>query len=387
MRFLAIYALADVGGVIAYLPLLTILLPLRVQAVAGDARLGLLTAAVTAGALAASTSNVLFGWLSDRAMLRGCGRRRGVAGGLVLMTFGCALPALATTPTELIGAVAGFQVGVNALLAPLLAIMADEIPDQQKGFAGGLLALGIPVASAWSVAIVGAGACGTAVQFALVPLASVGCVMPLLTTRAVAISSGAAVAESVGGRRDLALVWAARLLVQVAGNVLSLYALYYFESVAAAAPPTALAGQVGHVLTLAYLVALPLAIAAGRLSDRTGQRKTYLLGAAGVTALGLALMILATDVRGAALAFGVYAVGAATFLALHSGFAMQLLPSPERRGRDLGLLNLSNTLPALAGPLLAWRLATPHDFDALLGVLALLTLAGGLLILPAKGRQ
>ena len=75
------------------------------------------------------------------------------------------------------------------------------------------------------------------------------------------------------------------------------------------------------------------------------------------------------------------------FLALHAAFAMQLLPTPAHRGRDLGLLNLTNTLPALLGPLLAWMLATPRDFSAVLLVLAALTLAGGLAMLGVRSRR
>ena len=71
----------------------------------------------------------------------------------------------------------------------------------------------------------------------------------------------------------------------------------------------------------------------------------------------------------------------------NAAFAMQLLPTPAHRGRDLGLLNLTNTLPALLGPLLAWMLATPRDFSAVLLVLAALTLAGGLAMLGVRSRR
>jgi MFS-type transporter involved in bile tolerance (Atg22 family) len=64
-----------------------------------------------------------------------------------------------------------------------------------------------------------------------------------------------------------------------------------------------------------------------------------------------------------------------------------LLPNPRRRGRDLGLLNLANTLPSLLGPLLTWWLATPTDFDAVLIVLAVLTIGGGLAMLAVRGRR
>ena len=92
----------------------------------------------------------------------------------------------------------------------------------------------------------------------------------------------------------------------------------------------------------------------------------------------------ATDFAAAALCFGLFSVGSAVFLALHSAFATQLLPNPHHRGRDLGVLNLTNTLPALLGPLLAWTLATPDDFDAVMLVLAALAICGGLLILAIR---
>lgn len=369
---------------------------MRVEAVAGEARLGLLTATVIAGALAASVSNIAFGWLSDRAVARGGGRRRWVAAGLAGVALGCMAVALAASPVALVLAVVAFQTGVNALLAPLLAIMADEIPDAQKGLAGGLLALGAPVAAAVSTAIIGLGLFGPAGRFALVPLASALCVLPLLAMRRPAAGDPSPLpfppplpgpTTAPIRPRGLALAWIARLLVQVAGNVVSLYLLYYVESIVPGRPADELAARIGHLLTIAYLLALPVAVVAGRLSDRTGRHRRFLLAAAGVTAAGLAGMGLARDWTGGAVAFAVYAVGSAVFLALHTGFAVRLLPDPRHRGRDLGVLNLTNTLPALAGPLLAWLLATPRDFTALMLTLAALTLAGGLLTLAAQGRR
>jgi hypothetical protein len=41
----------------------------------------------------------------------------------------------------------------------------------------------------------------------------------------------------------------------------------------------------------------------------------------------------------------------------------------------------------LLGPTLTWALATPTNFDAVMLVLAALTLCGGLIILAARGRR
>ena len=73
-RFLVLYALAVCGGSIAYVPFLTILLPLQAQARVGAGALDLLARIAFAGALAASLGNIAAGWLSDRY-----GSRRGWA--------------------------------------------------------------------------------------------------------------------------------------------------------------------------------------------------------------------------------------------------------------------------------------------------------------------
>lgn len=361
-RFLLAFALAYVGGVTAYLPLLSLLLPMRIGAVAGESRLGVMTVSVVAGALAASLSNIAFGTLSDRSLARGGGRRRFLAGGMVATGAAYAGIAAANSPISIVVAVATFQVAVNALLAPLLAIMAEEVPDAQKGVAGGSLALGAPAAAGFAVLLVGAEGLGDMARLAIVPLVSAACVAPLLLVRLPPAATVSVAVRAETSRWNLIVAWTARLLVQIAGTVLAAYLLYYFESIVPAMPLAELGRRVASLLLIAALLPLPVALLAGRLSDRTEQRKPTLVVAACVAAAGLIGMALAHDWDGGAIGFGLYTIGSSVFLALHSAFAMQLLPHPQHRGRDLGLLNLSNTLPALVGPLLAWALATPRSF-------------------------
>ncbi len=370
--FLLLFALANAGGVIGYLPLLSILLPARIGTIAGDARLDLFTVTVIAGAAAASLSNIAFGWLSDRSG----GRRRWVALGLALTAASYVAVALATTPLAIVLAIMAFQIAINALLAPFLAIMADEIPDSQKGVAGGLLAFAAPVASALGALLVLSPFTDTT-RYLLIPAAVALCVVPMLRTKP-RLLAAQTVAQTRSSPRDLAIAWGSRLLIQISGAVLSLYCFYYFQSVGAHPD---LDARVAQVLTVAYTLALPIAVLSGRLSDRIGRRKPFLLGAAFAAALGLAGMAATRDFGFAALCFGLFQIGSAVFLALHSAFATQLLPNPQHRGRYLGLLNLTNTLPSLLGPLLAWTLATPQDFGAVMLALAALAICGGLLIL------
>ena len=381
-------ALAYAGAVIGYLPLLTLLLPIKVDRVAGVDRLTVLTATVIAGAIAASIANIAFGWLSDRAVAQGRGRRSGLAYGVVATVAAYALLALATTPALLVGTIILFQVALNAVIAPLMAIIAEEVPDERKGVAGGLLALANPVAAALSAALVAVTALDERARLAIIALAITLFTVPLLVTRSAGVIRAEPVAAIRAGlRRDLVIAWTARLLVQVAGSALFVYLLYYLRSVAPSVSASALAERMGGVMIVAYSVPLPIAVLIGRLADRTGRTKPFLAAAAMVAAAGLVGMVLATSFTAGATAFCVYSGGTSVFLALHASFAMQLLPSARHKGRDLGIVNLTNTLPGLLGPVLTWTLATPRDFDAVLVVLAVLTLGGGVLILGARGRR
>jgi len=388
VSFLLVYALAHAGGTMGYLPLLSMLLPIKIEAVAGDARIGVFTATVVCGAIAASLSGILFGWLSDRSVAAGRGRRRWVAGGMAATAISYALIAAATTPDAIIMATILFQVALNAVLGPLAAIMADEVPDAQKGLTGGLLALANPAASAVLAIVVGLHRFGEGAQFAMVVSAFAACVTPLLLYRSPPVAVEPATGKpDRSPRRDLAMAWAARLFVQIAGAVLSLYLLYYFESITPGVERRDLALGVGHLLTISFIVPLPVAVLAGRLSDRLDRRKPVLVAAAMVAAVGLFGMASARDWATGAAAFGLYAIGSGVFLPLHAAFAMQLLPDPDHRGRDLGLINLTNTLPSFLGPLLTWALATPRDFSTLMLALVGLTLCGGFSVLGVRGRR
>lgn len=388
-RFLLLFALANAGGTIGYLPLFTVFLPIKVEAIAGAGRLNLFTLVAAIGTVAAIAANIGFGWLSDRSLARGKGRRGWLLLGTPGLALAYALFARAKSPAEVTLAVVAVQCAANAVLAPLLALMADEIPDAQKGFTGGLLALANPIGAATAWALVQLPGATETLRLGLLSLGIALLVAPLAFSAARRLPPQPAPLPRVQARRNLAAAWVARLLLQSAGNGLTLYLYYYFADLPPRQTAAAAADFVGRTLVLAYLLPLPCTLLLGRLSDRIGRRKPFLLASAAVTAGGLLVMGLA-DTRTIAVAgFLIYGVGAQLFMALHGAFWMQELPSERHRGRDLGILNLTNTLPALVGTAIAWVAATPGSFAPLLFLLSGLTLAGGLVMLavrePAQG--
>lgn len=135
-RFLLLYALAWAGAAIAYVPFLSILLPVRVAGLAGAADVSWLAYIAFAGAIAASAGHIAFGYLSDVT-----GNRRGwIWAGLILS---CTLLFAVTRARDLntlIVLIIGWQLALNMMLAPLAALAGDYVPDRQKGLLGGLMA-------------------------------------------------------------------------------------------------------------------------------------------------------------------------------------------------------------------------------------------------------
>jgi len=379
-------ALGYAGCVVAYLPLLTLLLPLRVEQIAGEARVGVLAAALIAGAVTASIGGILFGWLSDLSLERGAGRRYWITAGLAATIASYAGIAVARTPLMLILGVMALQVALNLMLAPLVALLAEESPDRQNGLMSGLLAGAQPLGAAIGLLLVQWTAPALGFRLALIAMVVSLCVAPLLATSARPVARVVEQAAPAASA-DLAIAWISRLMVQVAGNVLFGYLLFFMEQFVAPGTRSAAAGQVGALIFLANIVPLPLAVLLGRWSDRTGRRKPFLLAAVALDVGGLLLMACAENWTAAAIGFGLYSIGWIVFLTLQIGFVMQLLPNPRRRGRDLGLINLANTAPVLIGPALAWWLATPRSFSNLFLALAGVSLLGGVAMLGVKGRK
>lgn len=389
-RYLALLTLAYGAGVISYVPLLTLLLPMKVEAVAGLDKVAVLSLATLAGAAVAGPANILAGHLSDVSVRRGAGRRRWVIAGLVAVLASYALLLGCRTPASVVLGVVLFQVAVNLMLAPLMALVADEAPDEQKGLVGGLFGAVYPLGSVAGVLVTAWPEMTETVRMAIVGgLVIVGLTPFLALTRAPAVlnlTAPSPVQRAVGAR-NLTLVWLARLLVQVAGAILFCFSLFYFETVrGAASEPKLLAASVAWLSGAAAVVTVPVAVVVGRWSDLAGTRKPFLAASAGLVTVGLLVMAMLPEWSPASVGFILFACGSAVFLSLQSTYAMQLLPSGEHRGRDLGVLNLTNTIPSMVAAVLAYAVARVGDFSALLLLLAVFTAAGGGLMLLVRDR-
>ena len=380
-RFILLYALAWAGGSIAYTPFLSILLPVRVAQLAGPgADVTWLAYLAFTGAIAASLGNILFGYLSDLTRFR----RGWVMLGLALSGLSLVLSGRAQTLPELIAVVAAWQLSLNMMLAPLAAWAGDRVPDTHKGLLGGLLAFAPGLGALSGALVVMPGLAGPATRLVLVALLVALCVVPLLVfdpARSAPAAAQGPTAAPVSRRALLARMWLARLAVQIAEATMFAYLYFWLRTLDPAMNDSATA----RIFSVVLILSAPSALLAGRWIDRTGRPMPPLVLCAALSACGLLAMAAAGTLAVAIAGYAVFGLASGVFLALHSAQTLRFLPRPERRGRDLGLFNLTNTVPSLIMPWLALLMVPLFGYAGLFLLLAVL--AGGAAVLLTVTRQ
>ena len=376
-RYLVLYALAAAGGSAAYAPLLTLFLPVYATDVWGGEGIVVLSYAAFVGAIAASLGNIAFGWASDVTGTR----RPWIVAGLILSSVLLTLLFRIESVPLFLAAIAAWQVALNMMLGPLFAWAGDCVPDEQKGTLGGLLAvapatgaltgvlLTVPdLASPQMRLILNAGL----VAVMVLPVVVFG--RPRAMPQLMASSAEDEARQPIvagdpaypADRAPVARMWMVRLLIQIAEAALFAFLLLWFRTLDASVTDN----RVAQLFTVVLFTCVPLALIVGRWSDSTRRPRLPLTITAAGAAIGLAMLTFAQDITAGIAGYVVFAIMAGVFLSLHASQTLRVLPRPATRGRDLGIFNLTNTVPSLIMPWLVLALIPMFGFQALFALLA-----------------
>lgn len=389
---LFLYALAYTGAFISFIPFFGIFLPLKVEAIAYEDRLRLLSQITILGAITASIANILFGMISDDMRARRGSRRPMIAAGALCIALAYGLIAEARSPAALIASVLLLQAAINMMFGPLVAVMADEVPDRRKGTVAGLLAVAHPTAALVGSLLLAPALAVEGLQFAAFALISLGTILPfcLLFRETSSGSLPDVLHRPKPPMRDLALAWAARLAVQIAGTAVATYIFVHLRTIVPSLSPVEAGPNtsraIATLMAASTIVAIPVALLTGWVSDRWNSRRPLIaLAAAGMSA-GLCGLMGPASWLAAGFSHMLFLSSYSAFIALHSAFAMEILPSPRHRGRDLGILNLTNTLPSLVVPTALLTVPGTQLAPIFLALAATTTAAGILVLCMASGR-
>ncbi len=372
-RFLVLYALAAAGGSAAYVPFLTLLLPVRVTDLWGPQGIAVLSYAAFVGAVAASLANIAFGWVSDRTRNR---RNWITAGALLSCMLLIAMRYANSVPTLLVLIVL-WQIALNMMLNPLIAWAGDCVPDQQKGTLGGLLSFSPAFGALTGALITIPGLANADTRLVLNACLVMAMVLPVVFFGKPKPMPHLMLAPPTGGTPEQELqprskntpvkrMWLVRLLVQIAEAALFGFLLLWFQSI----DESITDNDTAQLFTIVLFASVPLALVVGRWSDRVRKPRLPLTITAGGASVGLFVLAGAQGAAAGAAGYVLFGIMAGIFLALHSSQTLRVLPRPSTRGRDLGIFNLTNTVPSLIMPWLVLTLIPAFGFQALFLLLA-----------------
>ena len=174
-------------------------------------------------------------------------------------------------------------------------------------------------------------------------------------------------------------MWLARLLMQISEAALFAFLLVWLSGLDGGVSDH----RTATVFTMVTIAGAPIALIAGRWSDRQNRPMAPLAAASLVAAVGLVLMAISSTAATAIGGYLVFGVAAGVFLALHTSQTLRVLPRPQHRGRDLGLFNLTNTIPSLIMPAFSLTLVPVFGFRGLFVLLAVLA-ALSFVLLPRR---
>jgi MFS family permease len=399
-RWIAAFAAAWLGVWMAQLAPFQQLLPLQVEARIGatpwqDSVLAFGVISGIAG-VCAIVAYPLTGALSDRTTSRFGRRKPWIAAGAVI--FAAALLVLGFQ-SELVGigvcwslAIIGFCV----MTAALTATISDQVPVGQRGVASAFISAPQAVGIILGIVLVTFVFVGDVAGYAALAILLLVLVVPFLLLAPDAALPReqrppftlAALVEGmwISPRKhpDFAWTLSGRVLVNV-GNALGTGLLLYFLEFGLHLSASD-ANDALLELVLVYMVFIVIAsLVGGRLSDRIGRRKPFVIVAAILQAIAALLLGLVPVFEVALVGGALLGLGYGTFLAVDQALATQVLPDPADRGKDLGIMNIALAVPQALAPFVGALIVVGlGGFMTLFLLSGLATILGALVILPIR---
>lgn len=392
--------LVNVGINAAFFGPLQVLLGQQAAAFSEADKEAILALVTGAGAAVSLVANPLFGAFSDRTTSRLGRRVPWVLFGAILGA--AALIALAGAPNVAIMALLWclVQAGCNGAYAAVTAAIPDRVPVVQRGTVGGLAAMGQTVGILIGAVIAAAvtGNFGVGYLFCAAALLA-GVVLYFFKNDDVPLPAGARPPFSLAGfvkgfwispvlYPDFAWAWLTRLLVNIGNHMVTLYLLFFLKDAVRLQETQGIAPEFGVlILTGLYAVMVMVtSVVGGRLSDRMGKRKPLVIISSVVIAAASLILAFAPNWTGALLGASVLGIGFGCYLAVDFALITQVLPTSLSRGKDLGVLNVANSLPQVLAPLIAFPFVTLWGgYVSLYVAAAVIGLLGAVFVVKIKG--
>jgi MFS family permease len=293
------------------------------------------------------------------------------------------------------------QLSFNAVLAPLAALLPDQVPAAQRGTVAGILCICTPVGQAGGTYLTHLAAGSMTAMFMLPAAVGVsGVILLALVLRDRHIDPQHAPPLTrqhfaagfwISPRRfpDFAWICTGRLLLMMAMAFMLAYQPFYLMGRLGYAP-----AQVPNIVfqsTLVQSFAMIVAsLLSGRLSDLTRRRKPFVIAAGIIYATGAWMAAAAGDLPLFFSGMVVAGFGLGAYLSVDLALVTDVLPNEEKdAAKDLGVFNIASALPQSIAPAVASVIlaASSNNYAAIFVAAGVVALLSSVAIVPVKGAR
>jgi MFS family permease len=396
--FISLYTLAYISTSLVFIAPLLVTLALKVNSLVGIEQAPDSLALVAGiGALLAMFGNPFFGKMSDRTASRLGMRRPWMVIGLTGGSVGILVVALAPSIAMVLVGWCIAQLFFNALLAAMVAVLPDQVPAAQRGQVAGVLGICVPIASVSGTFLVKLFT-GHQLAMFLAPCAIGGFFILLfaVTLKDRRLSKADkpnwstrefASTFYVNPRRnpDFAWAFASRFMFVLAYAFLATYQAYYLLAKIGSAKAD-VPQQIFLGTLVQSVVVVTASLIGGRLSDRAGRRKVFVLTASIVYGAALFVIASASSFNGFLVGMAISGLGFGVYVAVDLALVVDVLPDKDNAAKDLGVFNIAGALPFSIAPGFAPAILAIGNgsYGVLYAVAGLCAVVGAAAILPVK---
>jgi MFS family permease len=149
-------------------------------------------------------------------------------------------------------------------------------------------------------------------------------------------------------------VWLSRVFLTFGMSVSTTLGIYMMQSYI---HPGVSAAQATALAPMLYLAASPLAllstIFAGRLSDKLGRRKPFVMASSALLAASFVIPIVWPTLPALFIQAAISGLAYGVYMPVDTALFIDVLPDPKSAGRDLGVAQLGFNLGQAIGPIAA----------------------------------
>jgi MFS family permease len=400
LGFMLALTLANSVLYMCYIGIGGLLLPLQISTIDPAHKVVNLGIVTSIAVLLALIGNPLAGALSDRTASRFGRRRPWIFVGAIVSAFALIIMLSAQSIAMIFIGWAAFQLFSNFILAALTAIVPDQIPEAQRGTVSGIVGLATSVGSIIGSIIIGIVIKSPGPSYLLLTVL----LLVILVPYSIFLREKTLPKESVQKFRvgaflknfwvdprkhpDFAWAWLTRF-IPVFGYFLGTgYLFYYLQDAVHYArlfPGQGVEQGVSLLTIVSTLVAIVFTLVGGILSDRLKRRKIFIVLANLILAAALFVFAFVPSWPVLLTTTALLGIGFGMYIAVDAALVTLVLPSANNRAKDMGIVNIANTLPqSLAPALAAFIITATHSYFALFATGAVVTLLGILVVRPIK---